>query len=148
MIRTTQAIDLIQGGIKSNALPEEAWAVVNHRVAVVSSIDDVKQRDTALLKKLARKFNLTYEAFGNSISESGASSSGTLSISDWQGTALDVAPVTPTDEGAAPYQLLSGTIKATYHSHRSDSNSVEPIIVAPAIMSGNTGKSLVLCQLN
>ncbi len=29
---TSQAIDLIQGGVKSNALPEQAWAVVNHRI--------------------------------------------------------------------------------------------------------------------
>jgi Gly-Xaa carboxypeptidase len=33
LIGTTQAIDLIQGGVKTNALPEEAWAVVNHRIA-------------------------------------------------------------------------------------------------------------------
>lgn len=32
-IGTTQAIDLIQGGVKTNALPESAWAVVNHRIA-------------------------------------------------------------------------------------------------------------------
>ena len=32
-IGTTQAIDLIQGGVKTNALPEQAWAVVNHRIA-------------------------------------------------------------------------------------------------------------------
>ena len=30
---TTQAIDLIQGGVKANALPEKAWAIVNHRIA-------------------------------------------------------------------------------------------------------------------
>ena len=30
---TTQAIDLIQGGVKVNALPEQASAVVNHRIA-------------------------------------------------------------------------------------------------------------------
>jgi Gly-Xaa carboxypeptidase len=30
---TTQAIDLINGGVKTNALPERAWAVVNHRIA-------------------------------------------------------------------------------------------------------------------
>lgn len=30
---TTQAIDLITGGVKINALPEEASAVVNHRIA-------------------------------------------------------------------------------------------------------------------
>ena len=33
LIGTTQAIDLIHGGVKTNALPEEAWAVVNNRIA-------------------------------------------------------------------------------------------------------------------
>lgn len=33
LVQTTQAIDLIQGGVKTNALPESAWAVVNHRIA-------------------------------------------------------------------------------------------------------------------
>jgi Gly-Xaa carboxypeptidase len=33
---TTQAIDVITGGIKSNALPEEATAIVNHRISVMS----------------------------------------------------------------------------------------------------------------
>lgn len=35
LVGTTQAIDLIHGGVKSNALPERAWAVVNHRISVV-----------------------------------------------------------------------------------------------------------------
>lgn len=30
---TTQAVDMIGGGVKANALPESAWAVVNHRIA-------------------------------------------------------------------------------------------------------------------
>ena len=30
---TTQAVDLISGGVKVNALPETAYAVVNHRIA-------------------------------------------------------------------------------------------------------------------
>ncbi|KAH8116277.1 hypothetical protein DFH11DRAFT_1199323 [Phellopilus nigrolimitatus] len=33
LVGTTQAIDLIQGGVKANALPEQAWAIVNHRIA-------------------------------------------------------------------------------------------------------------------
>lgn len=32
LIQTTQAIDLIKGGVKVNALPEQATAVVNHRI--------------------------------------------------------------------------------------------------------------------
>ncbi len=30
---TTQAVDIIQGGVKINALPETASAIVNHRIA-------------------------------------------------------------------------------------------------------------------
>lgn len=36
LVGTTQAIDLISGGVKSNALPERATALVNHRIAVTS----------------------------------------------------------------------------------------------------------------
>ena len=35
LVATTQAIDLIEGGVKSNALPELAWAVVNRRISVL-----------------------------------------------------------------------------------------------------------------
>lgn len=38
LVGTTQAIDLISGGVKSNALPERATALVNHRIAVSPSI--------------------------------------------------------------------------------------------------------------
>lgn len=30
---TTQAADVVAGGGKANALPEQAWALVNHRIA-------------------------------------------------------------------------------------------------------------------
>lgn len=33
LVGTTQAIDLVGGGVKTNALPETAWAIVNHRIA-------------------------------------------------------------------------------------------------------------------
>jgi Gly-Xaa carboxypeptidase len=35
---TTQAIDLVSGGVKINALPEQARAVVNHRIATDRSV--------------------------------------------------------------------------------------------------------------
>ncbi len=38
LIGTTQAITVSQGGVKTNALPEEAWAVVNHRIATQRSV--------------------------------------------------------------------------------------------------------------
>lgn len=31
-VATTQAVDIIRGGVKVNALPESAYAVMNHRI--------------------------------------------------------------------------------------------------------------------
>ncbi|TFK51753.1 carboxypeptidase S [Heliocybe sulcata] len=131
---TTQAIDLIDGGVKTNALPERAWAVVNHRIATESSVDATKAHDTALLKELAAKFNLSYTAFGETLTSEPAY--GTLTLSDAWGAALEPAPISPTDADAAAYKILSGTIKATYNAHRSLKD--DGIVVAPGIMTGNT----------
>ncbi|KAI0741917.1 carboxypeptidase S [Daedaleopsis nitida] len=135
LVGTTQAIDLIGGGVKTNALPEQAWAVVNHRIATDSSVDAVKEHDTALLDSLAHEFNLSYTAFGSQVSGGDAPAYGTLTLSDAWGTALEPAPVSPID--APEYALLSGTIKATYNAHRSLKGD-DTIVVAPGIMSGNT----------
>ncbi|KAI9440734.1 hypothetical protein H4582DRAFT_2074521 [Lactarius indigo] len=137
LIGTTQAIDLIQGGVKTNALPEGAWAVVNHRIATQSSVAAVKRRDTDILKHLANEFNLTFTAFGEDITPEGVSSAGKLSLTDAWESGLEPAPVTPTDEDSAPWQLLSGTIKATYNAHRG-LEGADNIFVSPGVMSGNT----------
>ncbi|KAG2113088.1 uncharacterized protein F5147DRAFT_682674 [Suillus discolor] len=137
LVGTTQAIDLVDGGVKVNALPEQAWAIVNHRISTESSIAATKVRDIELLKSLANDFNLSYTAFGSYISNEDASSYGTLTLSTAFGDGLEPAPVTPSGEDAAPFRLLSGTIKAAYNSHRNISGS-DAIIVSPGIMSGNT----------
>ncbi|KAI0295384.1 carboxypeptidase S [Multifurca ochricompacta] len=137
LIGTTQAIDLVEGGVKTNALPEEAWAVVNHRIATQSSVAAVQQRDTEILKGLAKDFNLTFTAFGSGISPQDSPTIGALTLTDAWGTALEPAPVTPHSEDSAPWQLLSGTIKATYNAHRG-LEGADNIIVSPGIMSGNT----------
>jgi Gly-Xaa carboxypeptidase len=155
LIGTTQAIDLIQGGVKTNALPEEAWAVVNNRIAtqrfdreaipwnqivhgrVFSSVAAVQQHETDVLKHLAKEFNLTFTAFGSEISPKAAPTAGKLTLTDAWGTALEPAPVTPTED-SAPWRLLSGTIKAAYNAHRG-LEGADNIFVSPGIMSGNTG---------
>jgi len=138
LVGTTQAIDMIHGGVKSNALPEQAWAIVNHRISASSSVGKTQDYDMQLLKPLAEKFNLTFNAFGSQISGEGFASAGSLTLSDAFNTALEPAPITPTGKNAAPYQLLSGTIKATYNSHRNLMDDEDAIFITPGMMSGNT----------
>jgi len=137
LVGTTQAIDLVQGGVKANALPEESWAVINHRIATQSSVAAVKERDTNVLKALAKEFNLTYTAFGSAISAEDGTAAGILTLTDAWGTALEPAPVTPTSGDSVPWQLLSGTIKATFNAHRGLEGE-DNIFVSPGIMTGNT----------
>ena len=106
--------------------------------AANSSVAAVQQRDTHVLKHLAKEFNLTYTAFGSAISTDVGSTAGALTLTDAWGTALEPAPITPTGEDSAPWQLLSGTIKATFNAHR-NLDGVDNIFVSPGIMSGNTG---------
>ncbi|KAK7686368.1 hypothetical protein QCA50_010592 [Cerrena zonata] len=139
LVETTQAIDLVSGGVKTNALPESAWAVVNHRVATDSSLEEVKRQYINTLETLTAEFNLSFNAFGEDITNSSIDSYGKLTLSDAYQDALEPAPTTPTSKDAAPYQLLAGTIRATYSIHRGGDDS--EVIVSPGIMSGNTDTS-------
>lgn len=125
------------------------WAILiraTYTGLVTSAVAAVKERDASLLKHLAKEFNLTYTAFGSAITEKGGASSGALTLTDAWGTALEPAPITPTSEDSAPWQLLSGTIKATYNAHR-NLEGQDNVFVSPGIMTGNTGRCTGSCQV-
>ncbi|CAK4030802.1 carboxypeptidase S [Lecanosticta acicola] len=124
LMQTSQAVDIIKGGTKTNALPEGAVAVVNHRINIGDSPETVFKHITDLAKPIAKKYNLTLNAFNGQKADYNAIS---LSNTD---TTLEVAPVTPTVvDAVSPYSVISGTIRALYG---------EDTIVAPALMTGNT----------
>ncbi|KAJ3715986.1 carboxypeptidase S [Lentinula raphanica] len=64
LVGTTQAVDMVSGGVKANALPESAYAVVNHRINTLSSVNETAAHDTKTITTVARAFNLTLKAFG------------------------------------------------------------------------------------
>lgn len=131
-ISTTQAVDLISGGVKVNALPELATAIVNHRIAEHSSVRALQERTTALLAPLAARLNLTLDAFGVTVSAGGA---GRLVLSDAFGTALEPAPVTPTGH-SPPFALLAGTVAETFRAKHGEGGP--QVVVQPALALGNT----------
>jgi Gly-Xaa carboxypeptidase len=122
LLQTSQAVDIISGGVKINALPERAQALVNHRVNVGETAQVVFDRLTELASVVAQKYDLHLHAFDD-IEEP-------LSIILSHGNYLDPAPVTPSDSLAeSPFSVLAGTVKAVYG---------EDVIVTPGIMTGNT----------
>ncbi|KAI0741428.1 carboxypeptidase S [Daedaleopsis nitida] len=112
ILRTTQAVDLIQGGVKVNALPEKVHAVVNHRIAEHDSVAAVQKHMADVILPVAQKYNLSMDAFG-----------------------VQPSPVTPTGNDD-PFQILAGTIKATIES--AEGYNAKGVVVAPQLATGNT----------
>ncbi|KAF8341297.1 carboxypeptidase S [Cantharellus anzutake] len=145
VLSTTQAVDLIIGGVKVNALPEQASAVVNHRISTDSSVEELMTRLTSLILPLAHQYNLSFNAFGSQLGGPNLdSSSGSIMVSDAFNSSLEPSPISPTD--SLPYELLHGTIRATYEANglqesigTSTANAAQPkFIVAPSLGTGNT----------
>jgi Gly-Xaa carboxypeptidase len=123
LLQTSQAVDIISGGVKINALPENAQAVVNHRVNVGETSQVVFDHLTQLASRVAQKHGLKLHAF-DEVEEP-------MSILlSHHNHYLDPAPITPSDGSVlSPFSVLAGTIKAVYGNE---------LIVTPGIMTGNT----------
>lgn len=125
LMQTSQAVDVIRGGIKVNALPERVSVTINHRINIGAQPENVWARLTDLVRPIAKKYDLNLHAFDGTAE---APLSISLTASD---TTLRPAPVTPTDGTAAdsPFAILAGTTRAVYG---------DAIIVSPGMTTGNT----------
>ncbi|KAI3403179.2 CPS1 [Candida oxycetoniae] len=141
LIRTSQALDIISGGEKANALPENTKLLVNHRIAIESNIEFVKQQFTARVIEVAKRHNIKVKSFGKSVYTpedykhgSGNGGGGEFTITATH-EGLEAAPLTPTNDTV--WQYLSGVTRHVYED-LVFTNLTYPIVSSPAIMTGNT----------
>ncbi|KAI0471830.1 peptidase family M20/M25/M40 [Xylariaceae sp. FL0804] len=141
LFTTSQAPDIIGGGVKNNALPERTRLLVNHRVNVGESTATVQKHLAQLAGQVADKYNLSLSAFEGDEASPEAPRQIRLSVAATG--PLEPAPVTPTTgkpadadadaDGAPrallPYEVLAGTSRAVYG---------ERLLVAPGMANGNT----------
>lgn len=144
MVQTSQAIDMIQGGQKINAMPEVVTLGVNYRVAPQDSIPKVQHNIVKYIDSVVQKYNLTVKAYeGDEDYEKYVSG---LALEDRNAAAADVnyhgtlvlradeksasTPVSPTS--GPVWDVFSGTIQ---HAFAFDGGKVVPV---GEIMNGNT----------
>lgn len=153
LLRTTQAVDLIHGGIKVNALPERTEAMINHRIAPYSSVNEVLSRYRTLLIPLAKSMSFSLTVEGEELVPATPTTLGHVTI-DKHGLATDTHAASPFEgPRAAPFRLLSRVIRQTWRLdqppvelHSLDEDAVPPpssqwnesIRVSPATMYANT----------
>ncbi|KAK4687749.1 Gly-Xaa carboxypeptidase, partial [Tremellales sp. Uapishka_1] len=125
---TTIAVDVIQGGVKINALPEVVTASVNFRIDYSESVQSTQTHVENLVSKIAKKFDLGFSGFGQ---DDKAHKSGKYISLELMGLPLEPAPRTPMDGGV--WELFAGTVKAAIPGPEGQER-----IVTPFASTGNT----------
>jgi Gly-Xaa carboxypeptidase len=131
LIETTQAVDIINGGIKSNALPEFVSFVINHRVSVESSTKFTVDKILDNIKTISEKYNVGVILDDHEIVPKTDNGFFTLAVGD----ALEPAKVSPV-EGEV-WEKFAGSIKHIVEDYIY-TNLSKPAVVSGSLMNGNT----------
>ncbi|CAN3377146.1 carboxypeptidase S [Diutina rugosa] len=130
LVKTSQAIDIIHGGEKSNSLPEQTQMVINHRIAVESDADEVLNHFVERVKSMAKKHDLSVYVDDKKVA------SGTRGRFDVKAVEiLQPAPRSPTDNEA--WKTLFGTVRHVFEDLVFPDLDY-PVITVPSIFTGNT----------
>lgn len=132
LFQTSQALDIVNGGEKNNALPEDVKLLVNHRIAIESDVAETQEVFTHRVVEVAKKHDLGLVAFGKEILPEKGHGSFNVSV---LGKSTQTAPVTPIGDDVWKY--LGGTTRHIFEDFVFP-NLTEPIIFSPGIMTGNT----------
>ncbi|WFD30182.1 Gly-Xaa carboxypeptidase [Malassezia sp. CBS 17886] len=156
MMATTQAADLISGGVKVNSLPDQAEAVVNHRIAPYASIGDIIQHYRDLFPPLAKQLGLSMVAFGEEVVPATNETVGQVVFSRYSDGIETVATTPFEGDDASTFRLLQSVIRQTWHldeprhelheqgsaqgrnQARDPPTYKHPITVSPSTMLANT----------
>lgn len=156
-VQTSQSVDIFQGGVKINAMPERVRVGVNHRIAPHDDVKVVKRNVLRRIRPVVDKFGIKVVAFPGEDEEEEEEDgfdadmettnehdtpdltrpsglmyevdyNATLTLTTTQNT--KVAPVSPTT--GEVWDVFSGTIR---HTFAFDDGTVVPV---GEIMTGNT----------
>lgn len=136
-LQSSQAADIFNGGVKSNALPEKISTVVNYRVGLHQTPEMVQARAEKIIKPIVDKFNLSWRNDpGNNEIELEAGKAGVLTVSTLNNP-LNPAPISPTDIETSPvWARFAGVTRSVFESVPSFKGKT--VVVSGDIMTGNT----------
>lgn len=107
----------------ANQLPEDTDVIINHRIAVESSVQAVQKHYIELLQPLSQSWNFSLNAFGHNISHISTEYSITLNSN----YPLEPSPVTDTE--TETFTKLANTIHQVFG---------KDVVASPFLEIGNT----------
>lgn len=146
-IQTSQAVDIIAGGQKINALPEFVTMGVNYRYASQDSIGGIQYRIVQLVDDVISNYDIRLEAFEDDedyaqyLAANGIPSQGENARRLWEplyngSLVLEsrkksyITPQSPTRGNV--WDTFAGTVRYTY------AHEASIVVPAPGAMTGNT----------
>ncbi|KAJ6111962.1 hypothetical protein N7523_008023 [Penicillium sp. IBT 18751x] len=149
-LQTSQAADLIRGGVKTNALPEKISAVVNYRVALHMTPDQLRERAVRIISPIAKSHNVSLHIAFPGVADSqdnffGGDGDRTLVLSPLN-EPLSPAPISPSNPLTSKvWARFSGVARSVFESHpnplvksEAKAESSPTVVVTGDIMTGNT----------
>ena len=129
---TTQAADIISGGVKVNAIPTSAYAVFNLRINPHETVNMTVERIVKRVEPLAKEFGVDLDVYvhtspDNYTFESSTRSNSSVGLISLEFDAIEPAPISPINSTA--YSTLSSVIRHVFDNET---------IVAPSLMVANT----------
>lgn len=131
LVTTSQAVDIITGGVKSNALPEHVSVLVNHRIAVEELVESTTLKILHQVKHIAKKYNLGVIFDGQTVIEKTDAGYFNYSLRD----TLEPAPITPIQDEI--WDLFGGSLRYLYENLVFPDTSKQ-FVFAPSLSTGNT----------
>lgn len=137
MITTSQAIDVIHGGVKANALPESVAMLMNTRISLDSDVNETSQLILNKILRIAERFDLgVIDQFGVEIRPKTANGLFNYSMKNPSNN----APVSPWLNSSV-WDHFTGTMRYLYEDvvyPEIFGNGKPPLIIAPGISTVNT----------
>lgn len=135
-LQTSQAVDMIHGGAKINALPETVSIGIDYRIAQHDSISDIRATVTRCVRPIAEKYGLKLSGFDENgdAAPSGTSRGRVLhkgTIRLRQGESSTTTPISPTEDSAI-WDEFSATVQHVFSSY------AKTVVPVGDFMNGNT----------
>lgn len=145
-IKTTQALDIIYGGVKANALPEYVELTINSRVALEESIDIAYQKFVTDVFNVAKKnelgFTVMYPNGTETVLLEDINSLGMFKIEP----SMMLEPSKITSNSDKKWDIFAGTARHVYeelaYPNEFNEETGKTVVVTPGLGTGNTDTKL------
>lgn len=127
-VSTTQAVDMVKGGVKVNALPEIVEVTTNYRINVESSVGAVTDRFARIAKAVAESYDMGLKKNNETILTE--TTNGVLHVINGQ----SIEPVKSSPSSGPVWDLLGGTTRHVFE----DILGRGPLYFSPTLSTGNT----------